>query len=55
MIQKHLIPQAVIDCVEKMLDPATNQNVRQNFEQRVEAIKKFCETALEQNTSKKRR
>ena len=55
MIQKHLVPQVVIDCVESMLDPKTNPNVRQNFEQRVEAIKKFCESALEQNTSKKRR
>lgn len=55
MIQKHLIPQAVIDCVEKMLDPSTNPNIRQNFEQRVEAIKKFCEAALDQNVTKKRR
>jgi hypothetical protein len=55
MIQKHLIPQIVIDCVDKMLDPRMNHNARQNFEQRVEAIKKFCETALEQNSYKKRR
>jgi hypothetical protein len=55
MTQKHLIPQVVIECVEKMLDRSINPNVRQNFEQRVEAIKKFCETALEQNSSKKRR
>ena len=57
MLQKHLIPQAVIDCVEKMLDPNTNYNARENFEQRVETIKKFCEIALEQRqtVNKKRR
>jgi hypothetical protein len=49
MIQKHLIPQIVIDCAEKMLDPNTNSNIRQNFEERLEAIKEFCNSSLEQS------
>ncbi len=49
MIQKHLIPQIVIDCAEKMLDNKNNANIRQNFEERIEAIMKFCEASLEQN------
>lgn len=55
MIQKHLVPQVVIDCVETMLDPKTNPNIRQNFEDRIEAIRKFCEEALQKTSYKKRR
>lgn len=55
MNQKHLVPQAVIDCVEKMLDERANSNTRDNYVQRIEATKKFCEIALEQMNSKKRR
>lgn len=55
MNQKHLIPQAVIDCVEKMLDENTNPHIKENFRQRLEAIKQFCEIALEQKNLKKRR
>lgn len=55
MNQKHLVPQTVIDCAEKMLDEHTNQHVKDNFRQRLEAIKQFCEIALEQKNAKKRR
>lgn len=55
MNQKHLVPQAVIDCAEKMLDEHTSQHVKDNFRQRLEAIKQFCEIALEQKNMKKRR
>lgn len=55
MLQKHLVPQVVIDCVDTMLDPKTNPDIRQNFEQRVEAIKKFCEAALARTSNKKLR
>lgn len=55
MNQKHLVPQAVIDCAEKMLDENTNPNVRDNFRDRIVATKLFCETVLEQKTQKKRR
>lgn len=55
MNQQHLVPQVVIDCAEKMLDPRSNQNARENYQLRLEATKKFCETVLEQLNSKKRR
>jgi metal-responsive CopG/Arc/MetJ family transcriptional regulator len=55
MSQSHLVPQIVIDCAEKMLDERNNYNVRDNYQQRLEAIRKFCESALNQNNSKKRR
>ena len=55
MNQQHLVPQVVIDCAEKMLDERSNQNVRDNYTQRIEAIKRFCEVVLEQKNTKKRR
>ena len=55
MNQKHLVPQAVIDCAEKLLDEHTNQHVKDNFRERLEATKLFCEIVLEQKTFKKRR
>lgn len=55
MIQKHLVPQVVIDCAEKMFDDRNNASARDNYQQRVEAIKKFCEMVLEQANNKKRR
>jgi hypothetical protein len=45
MIQKHLLPQSVIDCVEKMLTDK-KRDTRLLFQQRVETIKEFCEQAL---------
>ncbi len=54
MNQKHLVPQVVIDCAEKMLDEHTNHHVKQNFRERLEAIKQFCEIALNQKPQKKR-
>lgn len=55
MNNQHLVPQAVIDCAERMLDPRSNQNTRENYQLRLEATKKFCETVLEQINNKKRR
>lgn len=55
MNQKHLVPQVVIDCAEKLLDHRTNSNTREVYQQRIEATKKFCEIVLEQMNSKKRR
>jgi hypothetical protein len=55
MNQNHLVPQVVIDCAEKMLDESTNPNARDNYQQRLEAIKRFCELVLEQKNAKKRR
>jgi len=45
----------VIDCAERMLDERSNQNTRDNYAQRIEAIKRFCEVVLEQKNAKKRR
>lgn len=55
MNQKHLVPQAVIDCAEKMLDENTIPHVRENFRERLEATRLFCEVVLEQKTRKKNR
>lgn len=55
MNQQHLVPQVVIDCAERMLDERSNQNTRDNYAQRIEAIKRFCEVVLEQKNAKKRR
>lgn len=55
MNQKHLVPQAVIDCAEKLLDENTTQHVKDNFRERLEATRLFCEIVLEQKTTKKRR
>jgi len=38
-----------------MLDERSNQNVREVYAQRIEAIKRFCEVVLEQKNAKKRR
>jgi hypothetical protein len=46
MENDHLIPVIVQDCVRYMLDKNTNQDARNNFEQRVEAIRSYCEDAL---------
>lgn len=55
MNQKHLVPQAVIDCAEKMMDEQTSQHIKENFRERLEATKKFCELVLEQKIQKKHR
>lgn len=55
MNQKHLVPQVVIECAEKLLDDRTNYNAKENYQQRIEATKKFCEIVLEQMKNKKRR
>jgi hypothetical protein len=52
MINKNLIPQVVVDYAEKMLGN-DNIYVRQNFYERLENIKKFCELAMAQFSKKK--
>jgi len=42
----HLIPPAVKDCVEAMLSDKVQIDARNNYEQRVEAIRSYCEEAL---------
>ena len=52
MINKNLLPQAVVDAVDKML-AERNMNIRDNYIQRVEAIRNFCDQALLENKKKK--
>lgn len=51
MMNTNLVPQIVVDCCRYMLDDKTNSDVKNNYEQRVEAILKFCEEALAQKKS----
>lgn len=53
MIEKNLLPQAVVDAVDKMLNDH-NFNTRQIYQQRVEMIKMFCEQALLELSRKKK-
>lgn len=46
-INKNLIPQVIVDSVEKMLTEH-NRNVRETYHQRVEAIREFCDRALQE-------
>ena len=55
MNQKHQVPQVVIDCAEKLLDEHTSMHIKDNYRQRLEAIKLFCEMVLEQKPAKKHR
>ena len=52
MINKNLLPQAVVDAVDKML-AERNMNIRDNYIQRIEAIRNFCDQALLENKKKK--
>ena len=45
MINKNLIPQIVIDYADKMLNDK-NVYVRQNFLERIETIKDFCDKVI---------
>jgi hypothetical protein len=51
MMNTNLVPQIVVDCCRYMLDDKINSDVKNNYEQRVEAIYKFCEEALAQKKS----
>jgi len=53
MIEKNLLPQAVIDSVERMLNDR-NRYTRETYQQRVEMIKLFCEQALQEYARKKK-
>jgi hypothetical protein len=53
MINKNLLPQVVVDAVDKMLNDH-NVNIRHTYQQRVEMIKMFCEQALLEYSRKKK-
>ena len=53
MLNQNLIPQAVFDAVDKMLNDY-NSNTRQTYQQRVEMIKMFCEQALAEYSRKRK-
>ena len=52
MLNKNVLPQAVVEVVEKMLTER-NRNVRETYIQRVEAIREFCDKALMEYKKKK--
>lgn len=52
MIDKNLIPQIVVDSVEKMLKESTPY-VKDNYIQRVEMIRDFCQEALNAVTNQR--
>lgn len=52
MVNKNLLPQAVVDAVDRML-AERNMNIKDNYIQRVEAIRNFCDQALLENKKKK--
>ena len=53
--QMYLIPPAVRDCVEGLLSEKNNSDIRNNFEQRVDAIHQLCQEALIKYRSEIRR
>lgn len=53
MINKNMLPQAVVDAADKMLNDF-DRNVRYTYQQRVEMIKDFCEQALLENSKKRK-
>jgi hypothetical protein len=48
-----LIPINIIDLVDKINDPRTNENERNNYILRLETIKDFCETAIKKDKDRK--
>jgi len=54
MKNSHLVPQAVIDAVIGMSDENNNSTIKSNFEDRVKAIREFCDTALRKNLEQKK-
>ena len=52
MINKNLLPQAVVEVVDKMLTER-NRNVKDTYIQRIEAIRDFCDKALLESKKKK--
>ena len=53
MKNQHLIPINIIDLVDKINDPRTNENERNNYILRLETIKDFCETAIKKDKDRK--
>lgn len=55
MKNQHLIPINVLDIIEKVNDPKTNENEKNNYIHRLEAIRDYCDAAIKkalQNVSK---
>lgn len=53
MKNQHLIPINIIDLVDKINDPRTNENERNNYILRLETIKEFCEIAIKKDKDRK--
>jgi hypothetical protein len=45
----HLVPAIVQDLVGKLLNPLVRENEKLNYQIRIEAIKEYCEMALDKN------
>lgn len=52
MKNQHLIPANVVDLVEKLNSKTINQNERNIYIQRLEAIRDYCDTALKKVPTK---
>jgi hypothetical protein len=50
---QHLIPINIIDLVDKINDPRTNENERNNYILRLETIKNFCEITIKKDKDRK--
>lgn len=48
----HLVPALIQDLVSKLVDPSIRENEKFNYQIRIEAIKDYCEVALN-NANKK--
>jgi len=48
----HLIPINVIDIVEKLNTPGIREMERSNYILRLEAIRDYCDTAINKNNQK---
>ena len=46
MKNEHLLPVNIIDLVEKINDPNTRENERNNYVLRLETIRDYCTAAL---------
>ncbi len=55
MKNSHLIPQIINDCVDAMLDEKANSQVRFNFEERVKAVREYCDEALKKYSEQRKR
>lgn len=53
MKNQHLIPINIIDLVEKLNDPRTNENERNNYLQRLETVRDYCDIAVKKEIQRK--